>query len=124
MKASQGSGKVKRQRAYRRGHLAEWLAAAWLLGHGYRLLARRYKTKSGEIDLIVRRGSMIAFVEVKARHSLEAADDAIDGRAEQRIRNAADVWLARHPDAAGLSHRFDVVLVAPWQLPRHILNAL
>ena len=123
MTASSGSSTAKRQRAYRRGHLAEWFAAAWLLGRGYRLLARRYKTKRGEIDLIVRRGSMIAFVEVKARQSLEAADDAIGGRAEQRIRNAADIWLSRHSDAAGLSHRFDVVLVAPWRLPRHIVNA-
>ena len=123
MTAPPGNGTAKRQRAYRRGHADEWIAAAWLLMRGYRPIALRYKTKLGEIDLIVRRGNIIGFVEVKARRSVEAADDAITGAAERRIRNAADVWLSRHPDATGLSYRFDVVLVAPWRLPRHIPNA-
>ncbi len=123
MTAPHGDGTAKRKRAHRRGHIAEWIAATWLVLHGYRPLARRYKTRLGEIDLIVRRGPIIAFVEVKARRSLEAADDAITGAAVLRIRKAADIWLSRHPDAEGLSYRFDVVLVAPGRLPRHIPNA-
>ena len=55
--------------------------------------------------------------------SHEAADDAITGTAERRIRDAADIWLSRHPGAAGLSFRFDVVLIAPWRLPKHVPNA-
>ncbi len=124
MTGAPGNGRARRQKAYRRGHFAEWTAAAWLLAHGYRMLARRYRTKLGEIDLIVRRGQIIAFVEVKARQSHEAADDAITGTAERRIRDAADIWLSRHPGAAGLSFRFDVVLIAPWRLPKHVPNAL
>lgn len=114
---------AKRRRAYRRGHAAEWIAAAWLVLHGYSLIARRYRTRLGEIDLIVRRGEVVVFVEVKARRSLEAADDAITGAAEQRIRSAADIWLARHPGAEGLSFRFDSVLIAPWRLPHHVQSA-
>jgi putative endonuclease len=117
------SGKNKKKRAYRLGHTAEWIAAFWLMAHGYRLLARRHRTKLGEIDLIVKRGRTIAFVEVKARASLEAAEDAITAAAEQRIRNAADIWLSRHPAAEGLTFRFDIVLIARWRLPKHLPNA-
>ena len=113
----------KKRRAYRLGHYAEWLAALWLMAKGYRLLARRYKTKLGEIDLIVKRGGTVAFVEVKARASHDAAEDAVTGAAEQRIRNAADIWLARHPRAEGLTFRFDIVLIAPWRAPKHLVNA-
>ncbi len=112
-----------KKRAYRLGHVAEWAAALWLMAHGYRLLARRYRTKLGEIDLIVKRGGTVAFVEVKARASVEAAEDAITAAAERRIRNAADVWLARHPAAEGLTFRFDIVLIASWRLPKHLVNA-
>jgi putative endonuclease len=103
--------------------MAEWIAAAWLMSRGYRLLARRYRTKLGEIDLIVKRGSTVAFVEVKNRATHEAAEDAITVAAEQRIRNAADIWLARHPAAEGLTFRFDIVLVSPWRLPKHLVHA-
>jgi putative endonuclease len=114
---------ARKRRAYRLGHTAEWLAAAWLMAKGYRVLARRYRTKLGEIDLIVKRGATVAFVEVKARASHDAAEDAITGEAERRIRNAADIWLARHPKAEGLTFRFDVVLIAPWRAPKHLVNA-
>jgi len=114
---------AKKQRAYRLGHHAEWLAALWLMAKGYRLLARRYRTKLGEIDLIVKRGRTVAFVEVKARASVNAAEDAVTGEAERRIRNAADIWLARHPKAEGLTFRFDMVLIAPWRAPKHLVNA-
>lgn len=114
---------AKKRRAYRLGHHAEWIAALWLMAMGYRLLARRYRTKLGEIDLIVKRGGTVAFVEVKARASHDSAEDSITGEAERRIRNAADIWLARHPRAEGLTFRFDVVLIAPWRLPKHLVNA-
>ncbi len=118
-----GAQEGRKRRAYRLGHAAEWAAALWLMAHGYRLLARRYKTKLGEIDLIVKRGNIVAFVEVKARASLEAAEDAVTAAGERRIRNAADIWLARHPAAEGLTFRFDLLLIAPWRLPKHLPNA-
>ena len=112
-----------RRRAERHGHVAEAAAAALLLAKGYRILARRYKTPLGEIDLIMRRGGLVAFVEVKARPSRALALEAVGAASERRIVAAADLWLAKHPDAAGLDLRYDLVLVAPWRLPRHLPDA-
>jgi putative endonuclease len=109
--------------AYRHGHLAEAAAAALLVAKGYRLLARRYRTPLGEIDLIVKRGRLIAFVEVKARASEREALESVGRMSERRIVAAADLWLARHPDAAALDQRYDMVLVTPWRLPRHVPDA-
>ena len=112
-----------RRAAYRHGHLAEAAAAALLMAKGFRLLARRYKTPLGEIDLIVKRGKLIAFVEVKARMIERDALESVGRFGERRMVDAADLWLARHPDAAGFDLRYDMVLVAPWRLPRHLPDA-
>jgi len=114
---------AKRRRAYRFGLQAETAASLCLLLKGYRILARRYRTPAGEIDLIVKRGNLVAFAEVKARRSVADAAEALTPRAEKRIATAADLWLARHPAASGLMMRFDLVLVAPWRLPVHIPDA-
>ena len=113
-------GAARRLGAYRRGHRSEWLAAAALMAKGYRIVARRYRTKLGEIDLIARRGDLVAIVEVKARPTLAAAMDAIGGMSERRIEAAADLWLARQRDYARLSMRFDMVAVLPWRWPVHV----
>ena len=113
-------GAARRLGAYRRGHRSEWLAAAALMARGYRIVARRYRTRLGEIDLIARRGDLVAIVEVKARPTLEAAMDAIGGMSERRIEAAADLWLARQRDYARLSMRFDMVAVLPWRWPVHV----
>ena len=112
-----------RRAAYRHGHLAEALAAALLLVKGFKLLARRYKTPLGEIDLIVKRGRLIAFVEVKARAFERDALESVGRAEERRMVDAADLWLAKHPDAAGLDLRYDMVVVAPWRLPKHLPDA-
>jgi putative endonuclease len=112
-----------RQAAYRHGHVAEALAAAWLIAKGYRLIARRYRTALGEIDLIMKRGRTIAFIEVKARRLELDALESVGRAAERRLVDAADLWLAKHPDAAGLDLRFDMVVVAPWRVPRHMPDA-
>ncbi len=114
---------TNRQQAYRKGHVAEWIAALALLVKGYRIVARRYRTKLGEIDLIARRGSLIAIVEVKARPTLQEAMDAVGVTAQRRIEAAADLWLARQADYAKLSIRFDLVAVKPWRWPVHVENA-
>jgi len=112
----------RRLKAYRRGHHGEWLAAAALMAKGFRIVARRYKTKLGEIDLIARRGRLVLIVEVKARATLLAAMEAIGRESERRIEGAADLWLARQPDYARLSVRFDMVAVLPWRWPIHVPN--
>ena len=111
-----------RRKAYRRGHSSEWLAAAALMLKGFRIVARRYRTKLGEIDLIARRGDLVLIVEVKARRTLLEAMDAIARESERRIEGAADLWLARQRDHAKLSVRFDMVAVLPWRWPVHVEN--
>ena len=112
-----------RRQAYGRGRRAEALAAWWLRLKGYRILARGFRVAAGEIDLIARRGRLLALVEVKARPSLEQAGAAILPRQRERIARAAEVFLQRHPELAGLDLRFDVVLLAPGRWPRHLVDA-
>ena len=113
----------RRIAAERLGRGAETLAAWRLRISGYRILARRERTPMGEIDLVARRGRVIAFVEVKARGDLDTAAFALQPRQQARIARAAALFLARRPDLAVLSPRFDVVLVAPWRWPRHLADA-
>ena len=111
-----------RRKAYRRGHWSEWLAAAALMLKGFRIVARRYRTKLGEIDLIARRGDLVLIVEVKARKTLVEAMEAIARDSEWRIEGCADLWLARQRDHAKISMRFDMVAVLPWRWPVHVEN--
>src|SRR5262245_55163838 len=74
-----------RQAAHRLGHAAEWRAVWRLRLAGYSVLARRYKTKLGEIDIVVRRGGILAFVEVKARADLTVATDSLGNRQFGRV---------------------------------------
>jgi putative endonuclease len=112
-----------RHAAYRHGHVAEAATMLLLLAKGFRPIARRYKTPLGEIDLIVKRGSTIAFVEVKARASQAEGLESVGRQSERRIVDAADLWLARHPAATGLDLRYDIVVVTPWRLPLHLPDA-
>ncbi len=112
----------RRRAAERDGRRAETMAA-WLLRlKGYRVLARRYKTPAGEIDLIVRRRNTIVFVEVKRRADEAAALESVTATTRTRIARAAALWVSRHPAAAQMDHRFDVILVPPGRLPRHMIS--
>ena len=123
MAALQKSASPERRAAFRTGVSAELRAAAWLIAKRYRILARRFRTPFGEIDLVARRGNLVVFVEVKARASLEEAAYAVTPRQQRRIIDAARAWLAAHPEHAGFELRFDVMLIAPRRLPRHLLAA-
>jgi putative endonuclease len=113
----------ERVAAFQTGLSAESRAAALLMAKGYRILAKRFRTPHGEIDLIAKRRNLIAFVEVKARASLDEAAYAVTPRQQARIINAAQAWLAAHPDHAEFELRFDAILIAPRRLPRHLLAA-
>ena len=113
----------ERVAAFRTGLSAESRAAAYLMAKGYRILAKRFRTAHGEIDLIAKRRNLIAFVEVKARATLDDAAFAVTPRQQQRIIDAAQGWLLAHPEHAELELRFDAVLIAPRRLPRHLLAA-
>jgi len=109
-----------RRIAFRTGISAESRAAVFLIAKGFRILARRWKSPVGEIDIVARRRSLLVFVEVKARHDLDDAAWSVTERQRSRIVAAAEVWLAQYPDDRIRDIRFDAVLVAPGRLPRHI----
>jgi putative endonuclease len=109
--------------AFRTGLSAESRAAAFLMAKGYRILAKRFRTPYGEIDLVARRRNLVVFVEVKARASLDEAAYAVTARQQRRIIDAAQAWLMAHPEHADFDLRFDAMLIAPRRLPRHLLAA-
>jgi putative endonuclease len=110
----------ERVAAFRTGLSAEARAAAFLMAKGYRILAKRFRTPYGEIDLVARRRNVLAFVEVKARASLDDAAYAVTSRQQRRIIDAAQGWLMTHPEHAQFNLRFDAMLIAPRRLPRHL----
>src|SRR5713226_10219808 len=79
----------ERVAAFRTGLSAEARAAAYLMAKGYRILAKRFRTPHGEIDVVAKRRNLIAFVEVKARASLDEAAFAVTPRQQARILDAA-----------------------------------
>jgi len=109
--------------AFRLGLSAESRAAMLLIAKGYRIVARRWKTPLGEIDIVARRRHSLVFVEVKARERADEAAEALTERGKSRIVAAAELWLAHNPDDARRNIRFDVILVTPGKMPRHIANA-
>jgi putative endonuclease len=113
----------KRVAAFRLGLSAESRAAMLLIAKAYRILARRWKTPFGEVDIVARRRRDLVFVEVKARENLDDAAEAVTERSKRRIISAAELWLAHHPADSQHFIRFDVILIAPGKMPRHIVNA-
>ena len=109
--------------AFRFGLYAESRAAMLLIAKGYRILARRWRTPFGEIDIVARRRRALVFVEVKARERAEDAAEAVTERGKGRIVAAAELWLTHNPADAQRDIRFDVVLVTPGKIPQHIANA-
>ena len=122
MTAGAPDRKGARQRAERAGRRSEWAAACILQLKGYRVVARRFRAQSGEIDLIARRGKILAFVEVKNRARLDDALGAVTARARRRIERAADMFAARHRHLADCDFRYDIIAIAPWRF-RHLRGA-
>jgi putative endonuclease len=112
-----------RRRADRRGRAAETLCVWILRAKGYRILARRFRVPSGEIDVIARRGRSLVAIEVKARSRLDIAAEAVSSAQRRRVARALEHFLARRPDLARLDPRFDVMLVVPRRWPRHLRDA-
>jgi putative endonuclease len=115
--------RAARQAAFQVGVSAESRAAAYLVGRGYVIVARRFKSPVGEVDIVARRGAELVFVEVKARHRLDDAALSVTPRQQRRIVAAAEAWLADHPDDGMRDIRFDVILVARTGRTQHIAAA-
>ena len=113
----------KRRTSYSIGLWAERLAALYFRLKGYRILAQRYKTKQGEVDLIAVRGQSLAIIEVKARAREEDALSAVGFRSRRRIEKAAMYFISLNPEYADYDIRFDIV-VTGWPFYfRHLDNA-
>lgn len=111
----------KRAAAEKRGRRGETVACWWLRLQGWSIVDRRVRTPRGEVDLVARRGKTLAFVEVKARSDKTQLDTAIDAFRLRRVAAAAEMLAGRY-GADAESIRIDVILVAPWRLPRHLAN--
>ena len=112
----------ERRRAEAAGRRGERVAGWWLRLKGWRILDRRVRTPAGEVDLVARRGNLVAFVEVKARATAAELDFAIDERRLSRVAAAAEFLMPRYA-GPGDDIRVDVILLAPGTRPRHIENA-
>ena len=109
--------------ADRLGRWAEWRCVWRLRLSGYRVLARRLRTPAGEIDIVARRGALLAIVEVKARATADAAAFALTEPQWRRIARAAEMFVARRPALADCAIRFDAMLVTPRGWPTHVVDA-
>ncbi|MBS7812699.1 YraN family protein [Roseococcus pinisoli] len=110
--------------ADRRGRDAEALARDALVRDGWTVLAERHRTPAGELDLVAEKEGLLAFVEVKARPSLEEAAFALTGRQQRRLMEAAEIWLVGHPGHGQAGMRFDVLLVAADGSVKRVVDAL
>ena len=124
---SQGARRQRGANARSRGKWAELLCVLSLRLRGWRVMDRGVVTGrgtgAGEIDIVARRGRVLAFIEVKARPDLDQAAAAISAAQQQRLVRGAQAYLARHPHFSGLEPRFDAMLVAPGRWPRHLMDA-
>lgn len=120
---TRGPSTAKRRASERRGRRAETLVAWWLRLQGWQILDRRARTGAGEIDLVARRGRVLAFIEVKNRKDFEQARLALSPRQQGRLLRAGGLWRARNRRYQALQPRFDLVVAVPWRLPHRIAGA-
>ncbi|WP_033072883.1 YraN family protein [Sphingopyxis sp. MWB1] len=112
---------MTRAAAEARGRKAERRAAWWLRLHGWRILGERLRVSVGEVDLVARRGRVVAFIEVKWRDRAGDLDFSIDARRLRRVAAAAEMLAPRFA-RAGDDIRIDAMLLAPGRLPRHLVH--
>ena len=113
----------KRLKARRRGRVAEHLCRWHLRLRGWRILACDWRCPAGEIDILARRRDILAVIEVKSRTDFATGAAALSPRQRRRIARAAEAFLLVRPDLATMAIRFDVMVVEPRRLPRHLPEA-
>ena len=110
---------MKRQAAEASGRMAETIAANFLRLKGWTILDRRVRTPAGEVDIVMRRPGLVAFVEVKSRKDQAALDLSLDRQRLIRVAAAAEILIPRYAQP-GDDIRIDAVLIAPGRLPKHL----
>ena len=115
---------AERKRAERVGRRAEGFVALYLRLTGHSILARNYRCRSGEIDIIARRWRTIVFIEVKQRSRAAHAVEPVTARSERRIMDASEVWMNTNPIHIGSATdiRYDIVTLVGWRVG-HLKNA-
>jgi len=113
----------KRLKARRRGRIAEHLCRWHLRLRGWRILACDWRCPAGEIDILARRRDVLAVIEVKSRPDFATGATPLSPRQRRRIARAAEAFLLMRPDLAAMAIRFDVMVVEPRRLPRHLAGA-
>lgn len=108
-----------RRDAEKRGRAAEALAVWWLRLKGYSILEQRFKRPAGEVDIIAKRGNVLAFIEVKQRSKITLAQTAVTERSWQRIARTAELWAAARPAVRMLDWRFDLIAISMTSSPKH-----
>lgn len=116
-------GRADRKKSEKQGRRAETVAMWWLRAKGYRILGSRVRTPRGEIDIIAKKGSVIAFIEVKNRANIDAALAAVRPQQMRRIISAANYWLATANSCENLTCRFDIMLIKPYVYIKHVMSA-
>jgi len=116
-------GKNAKKSAYRFGRIGEFVSCWYLRLSGYRIIHQDYRSASGEIDIIARRGNIIAFVEVKARSNQDDATLALGSTQRRRIERTAMSFLSARPELSNHDCRFDLMALSPWRWPRHLEGA-
>ncbi len=112
-----------RQQAENFGRLGENLTALYLRLKLYKIIAKRYKSKFGEIDLIAKKGKSLVFVEVKTRKDKERLGEALEAVNKRRICRAAGLFLSQNPKYYDYDLRFDVIFLSPYNIPHHLIGA-
>jgi putative endonuclease len=105
------------------GRRGEILCALWLMARGYRIVGFRVRTTQAEIDLLARKGGVLAVVEIKRRRNLDEALAAVTWPQRERLQRAAEALAARRPELAGAAVRLDLIALAPGRMPRHVPDA-
>lgn len=118
-----GNQRRKKTAAVKWGRMAETLSVFSLMFRGHRILARGFRAPVGEIDIVAMKAGVLVFIEVKARADLAAAAEAVTNQQRKRIARAAEAFLQTRPGLGSLGIRFDVMLVRPWRLPVHLVDA-
>ena len=107
---------------YNLGIVAEYFVLIYYLIRFYQPLHHRYKSYVGEIDIIMKRGKCLVFIEVKARkHGIDEA--IVSGNQQRRISKTAELFITKNQRYTGYNIRFDLVIVKPYRLPQIIKNA-
>jgi putative endonuclease len=123
MRKTEQGRRIRGRKSRLRGQAAESLASWWLRFKGYRILARNWRSPQGEIDIVARKGGIVALIEVKSRADEGAARAALLAEQRRRLERAFRLFLKSRPELQELDIRCDLVVLGAWRWPSHVKDA-